>query len=214
MKVRVQNFFQDFYNSQVFHPVIAGDDLKWSYIDEVYDSIIEKDKAFHLVDKNIFRKEMMALRMEMIGLAFSHNIKNKELLLSQSLFTKKYLENNNEPELWDIMGEYNKGVAMSMDYSKNEREISLNNVRRASLYDGYVHNYPDMDKYCIARVCNRDGSEDAWKKQYTIMRLTARFCDRADCDEKIDETLTVVSSVIWGFYQGAKDAIKSVKFNG
>ena len=189
MNISVRDFFQDLYDSQVFHPIIAGDDLKWSYIDEVYDSIIEKDKAFKSVDKNVFRREMMALRMEIIGLAFSHNIKNKELLLNQSLFTKKYLENNNESELWDTMAEYNKGIAMSMDYLKNEKSIAISNLRRASLYNGYVNNYPDMDKYCIARVCNRESSEDAWKKQHILMRLIARFCDRADCDKKIVKLL-------------------------
>jgi len=65
MKVSIQDFCQDFYDSQIFHPVIAGQDMKWSYIDTAYDSIVKKDKLLNSVDRNVFRKEMMAVRMEM-----------------------------------------------------------------------------------------------------------------------------------------------------
>jgi hypothetical protein len=76
-KTSIKDFFQNFYDTMVFNPVIAGQDIKWSYIDAAYDSIVKRDKLFDSVDKDIFRKEMMAVRMEMVGLAFAHKIKSK-----------------------------------------------------------------------------------------------------------------------------------------
>ncbi|MBN1176917.1 MAG: hypothetical protein JXA51_04475 [Dehalococcoidales bacterium] len=215
MKISVKDFFQDFYDSQVFHPVIAGQDMKWTYIDTAYDSVVKIDRLFTSVDRNTFRKEMIALRMEMIGLVFTHNIKKKEQLLNQSLFTKDYLDENAQSEIWDIMGEYNQSIAMSTDIGKNEKELIETNERRMSLFEEYMNKYhkDDMDITCIARICNREGCEVAWEKQYTLMRLMSRFAARVECSENINQdALTTIISVIWGFYQGAKEAIKSVNF--
>ena len=220
MKVSVQDFFQDFYDSQVFHPVIAGQDMKWSYIDTAYDSIVKIDKLFNSVDRNVFRKEMMAVRMEMVGLAFTHKIKNKEQLLNQSLFTEDYLNKIAQSEIWDIMGEYNQAIARSStDITKGERAsratiVMINNMR-ILLWEEYLKKYykDGMDKTCIARICNREGCEVAWGKHVTDRYLMARLADRVGCNESINpDALMVVASVIWGFYQGAKEAIKSVSF--
>jgi hypothetical protein len=219
MRVSVQDFFQDFYDSQVFHPVIAGQDMKWAYIDTAYDTIIKADNLFNSVDRNVFRKEMLALRMEMIGLASTHNVKNAERLLNQSLFTRDYLYKNGEPEIWDIMGEYNQSIAMSStDIAKSERAqrsvITLANTVRASLAEKYMKKYykEGMDIKCMARVCNRECCEVAWADNVTVRYLTARFADRVGCNEDINsDALMAIASVIWGFYQGAKEAIRSVK---
>jgi hypothetical protein len=88
MKVSVEEFFQDFYERQVFHSIIAEQDIKWAYIDAAYNSILEKDESFSSVDIDVFRKEMIAVRMEMVGLAFAYSIKDREKLLNQSIFTK------------------------------------------------------------------------------------------------------------------------------
>ncbi len=220
MKVSVQDFCQDFYDSQVFHPIIAGQDMKWSYIDTAYDSIVKIDKLFKSVYRNVFRKEMMAVRMEMVGLAFTHNVKNKEKLLNQSLFTRDYLTKNAQSELWDIMGEYNQSIAMSStDIAKGERAsratvVMINNMR-SLLFEEYMKKYfkEGMDVKCIARVCNREGCEVAWGNHVTDRYLMARLANRVGCNEGINpDALMVIASVIWGFYQGAKETIKSVSF--
>jgi hypothetical protein len=220
MKVSVQDFFQDFYDSQVFHPVIAGQDMKWSYIDIAYDSIVNIDKLFNSVDRNIFRKEMIAVRMDMVGLAFTHIIKNMERLLNQSLFTKDYLIKNGQSEIWDIMGEYTHAIAKSStDIVKGERAlratILMINDMRSLLFEKYMNKYfkEGMDVSCITHVCNKEGCEVAWSKKVTLKYLVASFADRVRCNESINpEAIMAIATVIWGFYQGAKDAIKSINF--
>ena len=128
MKLNVQDYFQNFYDTMIFHPVIGGLNVqfvKWSFFDAAYDSIIKIDKLFSTVDKNTFRQEMMALRMELIGLSFYfHNSKRDELLLAQSVFTKNYLRDNGSLEIWETMHEYNKVISeSSMRFVKGDREL-------------------------------------------------------------------------------------------
>jgi hypothetical protein len=189
--------------------------MKWTYIDTAYDSIVKKDKLFSSVDRTVFRKEMLAVRMEIFALVLTHKIRKEEIVLNQSLFTKDYLSKINESELWDIMGEYNQAIARSMhDLVKGERLSRANDEfidnMRLGLFEDYVKKYR-MDKTCIARVCNRVGSEVAWEQHVIVNNLSARLASRVNCSEDINaEALIGIPSVIWGFYQGAKEAIKSV----
>jgi hypothetical protein len=89
------------------------------------------------------------------------------------------------------------------------------NKRRTSLFEEYMnkHKKDNIDGTCVALICNREGSNDAWEKQYTLSSLTLRFTDRVGCGEGLNpDAIIGVTSVIWGFYQGAKEAIKSVQF--
>jgi hypothetical protein len=205
----------------MFHPVIAGQDFKWIYIDTAYDNIVKIDKLFSSVDRNVFRKEMMSMRMEVIGLAFKHNVKDKKNLLNQSLFTRDYLIKNDESELWDIMGDYNQVIAMSSIKGANVNKfadkfgITMITSVRASLLEEYMKKYYEegMDKRCISYICNREACDIAWGQQVTARHLTYRLADRIGCNEEINpDALMAITSVIWGFYQGAKDAIKSASF--
>ena len=163
---------------------------------------------------------MMAMRMELVGLAFTHNVKNKERLLNQSLFTKDYLIENAQAEIWDIMGEYNQAIAMSStDIVKGERAlratITMINDMRSRIGEEYMKKYfkEGMDGKCIARICNREGCEVAWGKQITVKYLMAKLADRVGCNKGINpDALITIASVIRGFYQGAKEATKSVSF--
>jgi hypothetical protein len=214
-KVNIFDFCQDLYDSKIFYPIIAGQDFKWLYIDTAYNKIIEIDKLFNSVDRSIFRKEMMAVRMEVIGLAFKHQIKNKEILLNQSLFTRDYLIKNAESELWEIMGDYNKVIAMSSTKGANKFTIDMINSVRASLFEEYMKKYfkDDMDGDCVSYICNREACDVAWKQQVTARQLTYRLEDRVGCSEYISlDIIMPILTLIWGFYHGAKEAINLVSF--
>lgn len=220
MKLSVLDFFQDFYDSQVFHPIIDGQDLKWLIIDTAYDSMCKIDNIFSAVDRDVFRKEMIAVRMEMVALAFIHKIKDMQQLLNQSAFTKRYLDENSHSGIWDIMGEYNQSIAFSStkiaDSEREENTIAtMLNEMRTNLFEEYMKKYSrdGIDGHCITRICNREGSEVAWDNQVTIRYLMARLADRVGCDQGIDsDVLMAIASTIWGFYEGAEEAVKSIKF--
>jgi hypothetical protein len=225
MKITIQDFCQDFYDSKVFPSIIIGGKMMWHDIDNAYDSIVKIEKSFGLVNKDVFRKEMITMRMEIVGVAFLHSVRNKVQLLNQSLFTKDYLDKNGQSDIWDAMGDYNLSVAKSVTpYSSNERveraARTFLNEMKVSLYSEYKkkHYQDGMDETCIVRVINREGCEVACKNPShfgsTARYLVAKLADRVNRPHEGDpeDYQTRASLVIWGFYNMAKDAIKSVKF--
>ena len=64
MKVSIQDFYQNYYDTQVFQQ-----DAKWTIIDMSYDSSVRIDNIFGSVEKDAFRREMIALNMELIETA-------------------------------------------------------------------------------------------------------------------------------------------------
>ena len=213
-KVSIEEFCQQFYDSQIFHPVIAGQDASSLYMEEVFNFVVEADQSFAAVDKTVFKREMIALRIELFGLAFMHHVKKDEHLLAQSVFTRNYLEQNGQLEIWNIMPEYNKAIAASSTEivsgvrMKRGWTAAMNKMR----FDMFVRwENAGVDPECAVRVSNRLGTEVAWEKHITIKHLTARLADRLGCDVNLkSEALFRLGTAIFGLYNGAKEAVKSV----
>jgi hypothetical protein len=215
MKVSIHNFFQSYYDLKIFYPVIAGQVKKWFYIDILYDNNVKIDKTFSSINRNIFREELLAARLEIIGLVFTHTVNKKNLLLNQLLFTQEYLQKNAQLKIWEIMGAYNQAIMLSMDIEKNEKEVMKICKRRQTLLEEYEKKYTKNPVYTsyIERICNRVDSEEAWEKHHTLMSLTARIAHRVDCNAGIHQsTLINIMSMISGYYQAAKKAILFVQF--
>lgn len=214
-KVGIEEFCREFYETQIFHPIIAGEDVGSVYWDTVFNSVMEADASFAVVDLAVFKREMTALRLELFGLAWMHHLKRDKYILPEIIFTKSYLEQNRQLEIWDIMGEYNQAIARSgADIASGERMqrgwVTYINSLRLDLYKKWVE--AGVDGQCAARVSNRTGTDVAWSKQITLNYLTARLADRLGCDVNMDhEALFRLGAVIFGLYDGAKEAIKAVK---
>ncbi|MFC2014699.1 hypothetical protein ACFLUP_01755 [Chloroflexota bacterium] len=176
--------------------------------------MMEADASFAVVDIEVFKLEMTALRLELFGLAWIHQLKKDKYVLPEIFFTKNYLEQNKQQEIWNIMGEYNQAIARSgADIASGERMrrgwVSFINTLRIELFKKWVE--AGVDEKCAARVSNRTGTDVAWSKQITLNYLTARLADRLGCDINTDhEALFKLQAVILGLYNGATEAIKSV----
>ncbi len=212
-KVGIEQFCREFYDSQIFHPIIADTDVGSVFFETVFNSVVEADHSFARVKRATFDREMTALRMELFGLAWCHRFKREEFTIPQSLFTKRYLEENGKLEIWDTMGEYNQAIAISSDeIVTGERRrawvVSMNKLR-SDLFDKWVE--AGVDPKCVARALNRIGSDESWKKGTTLRRLTARLAARLRCRKDLEsEAFFRLEAVIFGLYEGAEKAIKSV----
>jgi hypothetical protein len=229
-KTSIEEFCQQFYDSVVFHPIIAGEDFNKIWWDTVFDSVAEADKSFAVIDKTLFIREMTALRLELFGLAWRHKFKREKFTIPQSAFTRKYLEENEKLDIWDIMGEYNQAVAQSATLTETgelvkgrvgRAQITFTNVLRANMFDKWAEtNISDpsapteeekMLADCVARVANRIGADIKRNDCILVKRLTARLADRLGCDVNLKpEAFLKLGAVIFGLYNGAKEAIKSV----
>lgn len=223
-KVTIEEFCGQFYDSSVFHAIIGEADVWKLFCETAFESLVKVDESFASVNRVKFEDELIAVRMEMFALAWMHRFKREELTLPQSLFTRRYLEENGHLDIWEIMGEYNHAVANSTLYTETGQEVNAVQVEklnelRFGIYYRWTDNLDEsiapeqklQDGKCVARVGNRMGVEIPRDRGFFYTVLRARLADRLDCDASIDhEVLWQLGAMIYGFYQGSKDAINEI----
>ena len=224
-KISIEESCKQFYDSQIFHAIIAGTDFWSDFLDTVSKSVAEADQSFSLVDPSVFQREMTALRMELFGLAWSHKFKREEFTLPQSFFTKRYLEENGRLDIWDIMGGYNQAIARSAVTTANGEQMDawsvtqINKLRADMFYKWAETNIGDRpmtkeDKAhakCVARVASRIRADIRRADCIAVKLLAARLADCLECNISLKtEAIFRLETAIFGFYIGAEEYLKSV----
>lgn len=229
----IEECCQQFYDSNIFHSkIVAGRDF-WSIaLDTILKSVAEFDQSFLSVDPTIFRNEMTALRMELFAfaLASSKKFNTEKYTIPQSLFTRSYLEENRNLEIWDIMAEYNQAIAMSATMNaKGEQfsgrigiaQITFVNDSRSRMALRWAKNIlgngtvPTEERKakieCINSVANRIGADTKREDDVVVKLLCSRLANRLRCDVNLkSEALFRLATTIFGFYKGAEEYLKSV----
>jgi len=212
-KIDAAEFSRDFYDRYVFGPDPTGGDFALVFADTTRRLVSEADASFVEVSVPKLKGELLAVRLEMIGTAWTHESR-AEAALAISEFTKQYLANIDRSDLWEAMTDYNQAVAQSATYGADPKSrtgrarITFVNVTRANLFDGWVARGHDPE--ATARVANRAGSEVSWKVGIT-QRLLAIWLTRRLGFEGSDPVWERLAAVSCGFYQGAKEALQGVK---
>ena len=225
-RVTVEEFCRQFYDSMVFHAIIAGEDFSNLHSDACYKTIVEADKAFECVDRSVFIQEMNAIRLEMFALAWRDKFKKEKYTIPQSIFTRKYLEQDGKLELWDIMGEYNRAVTDSTTMTANgermgDKQVDKANLARFDMWENWCEaNIKDKDNLTeeeeisaksVARVANRIGADVSRNDCILVKRLGTRLADRLGCSSNLStQALFRLTAVIYGLYQGAIEALKDI----
>lgn len=213
-KVGVEEFCRKFYDSYVFQPIIAGKDLGFAYCEQVVKSVAEVEPSFACVDLATFQKEIAALHVELFGLAWIHQLKGDKYTLPQTVFTKRYLEENGHLETWETMVDYNKTIARSGTEiapagERGQRAwFTFLNKLRADLFDKWQK--AGVEGHCAARVANRTGTDVAWEKGITVRMLTDTLLQRTGMMTLTAAGRDNLQSVLRGLYAGAKESIRSV----
>ena len=231
-KVGIEEFCYQFYDNNIFKPVIAGQDFNKVWWDNVCDSIVEFDKSFQLIDKSVFSREITALRLELFGLAWVSKFTREKFTIPQSIFTRKYLERNGKLDIWDIMGEYGKIIAQSAFLDSKGKQVegrtgrarfAFVNTFRMGIFNKWVEtnisNPPtattEEEKIlinCVARVINRMVVDISRSDCVLVKLLAARLADRLGCNVSLNsKALFMFAAVVFGLYKGAQEAIKDIK---
>lgn len=218
-KMSIEDFCRQFYDSQIFY-VKTGDEGGASTLwESTLNLFAEADPSLAKVDRDLFRREMTALYMELFGLVWTHMFwgKMEKFLWPQITFTKSYLEQNGHQNIWDIMSVYNQEIGKQRNSYKNHTARSQRsliagvasfNSMMQDLWDDWSKK--EKDKWCAARILNRIWSEGAWKRDIILRGVTATFAERLGWDTNM-KVLGELMVVLSGFYVSAKQAIKLVK---
>jgi hypothetical protein len=228
-KLSTEECCRQFYDQNIFQATVAGRDFWADFLDTISNYVAEADQSFSQIDPKVLRQEMTALRMELFGLAWLLRFKRHNLAVAQSFFTRDYLGQKRKIPIWEIMGEYNQAIARSATADSNGKPMGGRTGRGRSAYvntmreglfeewaknnirDGGVTKEVEENAKCIARVCNHIGADVKRADDVTIRLLTARLADRLGCDINLkSEALSRLMASVFGFYEGAKEYLKSV----
>lgn len=215
-KVGIEEFCREFYDSQIFHPIIAGTDVGAAWRETVLKSVTEADNSFAAISPVLFQREYTALRVELFGLALTHHLKRDEHTLPETIFTKIYLEQNGQLEIWDAMLEYNQAIARSaaeIATGKRARRATMGFINELRFGLGKKWIKAGVDVECAARVLNRIGTEVSWSKGITLQMLVDVLLRRLGCQLN-SEGIFRLQAVLYGLYNGAKEAVKSANLQG
>lgn len=238
-KVGVEEFCRQFYDSVIFHPIIAGQDFNEVWYDNVFHSIVEADKSFAVIDKSVFLREMMALRLELFGLAWLYKFPDNRFTIPQSIFTRQYLESNGKLELWDSMVEYNKVIAQSafptstgiqmrsrlgkqMQEGVERGKTTFVNTFRWGVFEKWADanigdpSAPTEEEKilgsCVICVVSRMLADIRKNDCMLVKLLVVRLAERVGYDASLNsEAFLRLGAVIFGLYEGAEKAIKDIK---
>jgi hypothetical protein len=215
-EVTLDKFCRDFYNKDILHAVILDTDIHIAYCNQVRKSVAEADPSFASVDMDTLVSEFQILRFEVFAEAWVHELSShklaKQLLLLQTLFTKKYLQEEGRLDIWEGMEPYNQAIAeilFQSDVFTPDGRAYYDKMyhMRARLWNGWCEQ--GFDEECAERASNRMYPDETWEKFITPWNLMLVLQDRVNCEVN-EEAQTCLTYFIRGLYDGAREAIREV----
>ena len=212
-KISVQEWCENFYNNQVFSSPIGGADPWQLFCTSVRDQITQSDPTFSEVDAVALYDQLLALRLEVIGIAWVLGVKD-DLSPKQSESTRLYLLNHNRERFWDMMEPFNQAVAKATvggsdpSTRTGRAHITFMNSMRTQLFDKWIGTVSDGKD--AARAANRIGSNVPWKSYKTHIYLSFALTDQLHCEVN-EEARDGLIAVIGGFFDGASEELRKVK---
>lgn len=216
-EVTLEDFCRDFYEKNILGYAVSSVRVVESYSDVVRNLIIETDQNFSEVTLQQFTREMTLMYFELFSLAWLHKFKEK-LGLAQTIFTKKYLQEKGDIDIWQDLMEYNQAIADSVTFGKTKENptdrgyLAFIYSIRFNLYEEYYKK--GYDRECVARLCNRLFAENAWKNNITATLLMFTLFKRLGFDKDFvpsEKTVLGIATVIKGLYNGSWQSFDKMK---
>ena len=177
-EVEIEPFCRLFYENVILNCVVEGIDINAKIFDTLKNALVATDSNFANIDSQIFNDEIIALQFELYALAWLHQYGDKSAV-TQSAFTKNYLNEKTQNDIWEAMEPYNQAIARSTTIGRTPEKafyLARVNTTRANLFVQYHEE--GFDDICIARALNRLFSEEVWKRGITAGLLLFALCDR------------------------------------
>lgn len=205
-----------------------------------YGEIAIADSSAMAIDIKVFIRELPALNIELFGLAwFIHNYEfylsgeqrydeTDSALCTEITFTKSYLEQTGNSDIWSTAGFYNDTLfqatlaqRVSMDWSiprdiplhyRAEEKRPFETESEKRIFESLREHYDKLltDKECASRLGNRFVSVEAWRDGIMIpQKLSSAFAQRLTFSPNI-EALLLLQRLTIGLYNNAKDYIEAV----
>ncbi len=212
-EIHLVDFCYDYYERNFLEPIIEDVELASLHNELMVQKIREVDEHFNESSYSKFFSEIIIVKFEVFAIAWLHHFGEK-IAINNSVFTKDYLNTKNRIEIWDEAEVYNQAVARSSNLeidpktsAGKSRIMTLNKIRWDSFNKLLDAGYNEK---CVARVLNRIGTENTWKKTITPNFIRIQIEERLEC--KLNEEAAFrLTAFIFGFYRGARQSFETVK---
>lgn len=212
-KMSVQEWCEHFYDRYVFAPAIGGQDPWQLFCKTARDQVARVDPAFAAVDATALSEHLLALRLEVVGIAWILRVKDS-LAPQQSECTRHYLLSHKQERFWELMEPFNQAAARAVvggsdpNTATGRAHIAFINSMRAQLFDKWVTMVSDPKD--AARPANRIGSDVPWKSNRSHVYLSFELTRQLQC-ELSDEARHGLMAIIHGFFNGTTEELQKVK---
>ena len=211
-RVSVVDWCDDFYDQYVFAAPIGDCDPWQLHCDSLVKTLAEVDYSVNTVDRGSLYEHLLALRLEVIAIAWLLTVKDRYAPL-QSECTRTYLKYIKQDKYWMLMEPYNRATAKATTGGVDPRSrsgrafITFINSMRTQLFDEWVEIVSPED---ASRAANRIGSETPWKDKRTHVYLSYALTDQLHVEFN-DAARASLLTAIQGFYDGAVEKLRQCK---
>lgn len=219
-EVELEPFCRLFYENVILNCIVDGVDINAQIFDTLKKALADSDSSFANIDSQKFNDEIVALQFELYALAWLHQFGDKSAVV-QSVFTKNYLNEENQNNFWEAMESYNQAVARSTTIGRTPEKafdrvyLVKVNTTRMNLFE--QHHKEGFDDKCVARVLNRLFSDEVWKKGVTAGLLLFALCDRLGFGKDFEPSKEAHHRwfiEINDFYEKDRGSLSEVKIKG
>ena len=224
-KTTFEQFFHQFYDSQIFGPKTDGQDAGQDFWNKLLTSFAqETGHSVTAITPDLFQCEMAAIRMELLGLAWTHYLysqlekrylyeelnyfsdEQEQLTLWEINFTKTYLQKNNHSDVWDCMGVYNKTFELTPSTPPKAEQPYLD-----AAYSGLQKAWGErVGLECASRLVNRQRTPDYIEESILSKLLATKLAERLHLNIKSDsQTFETLESFVLLLNYDAKEQLES-----
>lgn len=216
-EVNSEAFCSIFYKNVILNCEVGGQDVNALVYTMLKKALMSKDSKFADIDLQKLKYEYIIIEFELFSLAFLYQFGDK-LAIAQSIFTKKYLHENNRDDIWNAMKQYHEAIARSSSIGKNPETasgraaIGFQENMKFDLFSSYCDKGNDPE--CIARVIGKLFTEELWKTGAIAGFILFTLCDRLGFDpdyQPSEELHNQWRIEINDFFNKAKESMNKVK---
>ena len=213
--VDVEGKSTDFYENYVLNPKVGEKNVGTVFAEVVKKNLSEADSKLTELSVTRLSEEIAVLRFELFGLAWAHKYVSGDKVVSQSNFTKQFLEQKDRQDIWEDMTDYNNiedGVTLHWLTNLGKANLTFNYGMREDLSKKNIQSAQKLgikDDDVVVRVNHRLWSENAWKQKLMLEPLAHVFCEKigVSMQELNSEAQFYVAATIKGLYDGAREFI-------
>ena len=238
-KVDMESFCRNYYDSQMFHAVVNGEDGSQKILDAAFQLLLDSAPSFLKVDRALFDCEMTAMHLELFALAFLKHFSDFDKAVQHSIFTLRYLQNKDRSDILNAMGKYSKAIAQTATMKANGQKmtgesgiermtITRVNIMRVDYYESWIKNHlsggpenrtADDNEIasCVARVCNHLAADILKNNEIGNRQIAALFLYSLGAEtiwgenwEPSEDFLLRVASQPYSMYDFATRTLKTV----